>query len=85
MYPAMLYRDGVLSGDPANQRTVADESAELEAMGQGFTRWETKAMAEAGAATTESVAADVAFANASRPEGAQEPAAQIVKRKARAR
>jgi hypothetical protein len=62
-YPAMLYKGGVLSGDPANQRTVNDAEAELAAGGDGFSRWEKKGAQVAGknsAGATEQAAFDKA-------------------------
>jgi hypothetical protein len=59
-YPAMLYRDGMLSGDPANQRTVHDADAELAAMNDGFGRWEKKPAGASVAGASSSGAADQA-------------------------
>jgi len=62
-YPAMLYRNAVLSGAVGDQRTVLDADAELAAMGDGFARWESKVSGVAGT-TAPDVAAHAAFEQA---------------------
>lgn len=65
----MIYRDGVLSGNPVNQRTVHDEDAELAAMAEGFVVWDRKSKdvpAEAGGAAS-SEAQQAAFDAAATP------------------
>lgn len=61
-YPAILYRDGVLSPNAADQRTVTSSEAELAAAADGFERW-TKKPAHATAAGTSApeAAAQAAF------------------------
>ncbi len=62
-YPAMLYRKGILSGDPKDQRTVATADEELAASAEGFKRWESKPEQKAGK-TAPDVAAAAAFDSA---------------------
>lgn len=72
-YPAIVYRGGVLSANPADQRLVHNDEAELAAVGDGFERWHTKPVgSEAPGVTAPDVAAAQSFANADKrddPEG----------------
>ena len=70
-YPAMLYRNGVLSGDPKDQRTVASAEDELASAADGFKRWDSKA-AQAPGATQADVAAAASFAAADKRGDAPE-------------
>jgi len=62
-YPKIVYRGGVLSSNPADQRTVVDADAELAATQEGFERWHTKAAQKPGVSAPDA-AASAAFAKA---------------------
>lgn len=82
-YPAMLYRGGILSGAPADQRTVASPEDELAASADGFTRWESKTKQTAGV-TQPDAAARASFAAADKRTNAPE-AAGVLPNKAKGR